>query len=178
MNLNLVMANGRGPRGTMIWPTTGVPASSVGINGDWAIDSAAEMLYPPKVNGAWSVPGISFAGSPNAVLVAAEAITGPALVNISSTFQVRHANAATGLPANGYITGSVASSGNATVYFSGLITGLTGLTGGPAFLSDVTPGAIAAAPAASGSGHFAQPVGVAISATSIIFNPGTMNGPV
>lgn len=63
--MNLVISGGRGPRGSIIWPTTGVPASNIGFNGDYAIDDAAGVLYGPKATGAWPAPGLSLIGPSN-----------------------------------------------------------------------------------------------------------------
>lgn len=112
------------------------------------------------------------------LMQASQSITGPALVNVSTTFKIAPANASAGLPANGFITQSVGSGSAVPVYFSGLVSGFTGLSGGPVFVSSTTPGAASSSPPASGSGNYAQLVGVAVSSTSIIFNPGLMNGPL
>lgn len=117
-------------------------------------------------------------GSAATALVADEAITAPALVSVKTNFHVVRANAATGIPANGFITASASSGGLAIVYASGIVTGLSGLTGGNAFLSYSTPGAVTSTPPTSSSGFYAQQVGTAVSSSSIIFFPGPMNGPL
>ena len=113
----------------------------------------------------------------SAYAIAATNLTAPALVNISSAFQVQYANAATGLPANGYITASVTSGNLGLVFYAGLLSGLSGLTGGNVFLSASSPGGVTSTPP-SGSGQYVQAVGVALSSGSIIFIPGAMNGPL
>jgi hypothetical protein len=110
--------------------------------------------------------------------MASTAITAPALVNIASNFTVGPANAATGLAANGYITDSVASGGMVTVFFSGTIEGLSGLTGAPVFLSHTSPGAVTETPPAIGSGDYVQQVGVGLSDTTMSFSAAPMNGPL
>lgn len=47
-----------GVRGNTVLGGNGAPASSVGIDGDWYIDTAARRMYGPKSGGAW---GGSFA---------------------------------------------------------------------------------------------------------------------
>ena len=103
--------------------------------------------------------------------MASASMTGPALVNIGSSFQVGYANGATGKAANGYIANSVTSGNPATVYFSGLVTGQSGLTPGPVFLSPSSPGGVTQTPPASGSGDYVQQVGMAVSATAYLFQP-------
>lgn len=115
---------------------------------------------------------------PTPSLTAAQAITAPALVNVSATFQIAPANAATGLPANGYIATSVNMGAQVPVFFSGLASGFSDLTGGMVFLSPSTPGGVTQTPPASGSGDYVQPVGFAVTSSSIVFNPGIMNGPL
>ena len=112
------------------------------------------------------------AGAP---LVAAVNITGPAFVNINSSFQIQTASAATGLSANGYILTSVLATGTVTVYTSGIITGLSGLTGGPAYLT-LTGGAAQSTPV-TGTGTYTQILGLALSSSSVSFNPQGMLGP-
>lgn len=117
-------------------------------------------------------------GGSTATLVADEAITAPSLVSVKANFHIVHANASTGLPANGFITTTVGSGAVAIVYGGGVVGGFSGLTGGSAFLSYTTPGGVTSTPPASGSGDYAQLVGYAISATTIVFNPGALNGPL
>lgn len=110
-----------------------------------------------------------------AVIVASEALSSGNLVNIYSnagTANCRKADGSTtGKVAHGFVLASVTSGGNASVYLSGLNTAVTGLTPGPQFLSDATPGAsVAAAPTTSG--HTVQKVGIAVSATALQFDPG------
>ena len=54
------------PRGGVTLPTNGAPASSLGIDGDWALDAGARRLYGPKASGAWptfsAVPAPTAAG--------------------------------------------------------------------------------------------------------------------
>jgi hypothetical protein len=43
------------PRGGVTLATDGAPAVSLGINGDWALDTGTRRLYGPKASGAWPV---------------------------------------------------------------------------------------------------------------------------
>lgn len=110
-------------------------------------------------------------GASTKSIVASEAITAPALVNIwndSSVAKIRKADAATNKPANGFILASVASAAAADVYFEGEVTGFSGLTAGKVWLSSTVPGATQATIPTT-SGHIAQSVGWATSATTIDF---------
>jgi hypothetical protein len=102
-------------------------------------------------------------------LPATETITGP-LVNIYSatgTPSIRNADGSVaGKEANAFVLGAVANAATAEVYASGLIPGLTGLTIGPVYLSDTTPGAVSSTPAAT-AGHVYQRVGSATSTTTV-----------
>ena len=106
-------------------------------------------------------------------MVASEAITAPALVNIwddAGTAKIRKADAATNKPANGFILASVASAASAAVYFEGEVTGFSGLVAGKVWLSATVPGATQAAIPTT-AGHIAQSVGWVTSATTIDFEP-------
>lgn len=64
----IIMANPAAAAGgasvvNTIYSTSGTPSSGVGINGDFAIDSSAKVLYGPKAAGAWP-SGVSLAGTP------------------------------------------------------------------------------------------------------------------
>jgi hypothetical protein len=43
---------------------TGAPDNTVGHDGDFYLDTAAEVLYGPKAGGAWPTPGTSLTGQP------------------------------------------------------------------------------------------------------------------
>lgn len=106
-------------------------------------------------------------------IVASEALSAGDLVNIwndSGVEKVRKADAsAEGKEAVGFVKASVLSSGTASVYFEGRITGKTGLTpGARQYLSAATAGAVVET-APSAAGNVVQFVGVAVSATEIDF---------
>lgn len=114
-------------------------------------------------------------------LPASETLAPGALVNIwesGSVFEVRNANGAgaSGFAAQGFVIAPFTATQTAVVFPSGVIAGLSGLVGGPVFLG-ATAGAITQTPPANGSGNYSQLVGFAISANSIVFQPGLMNGP-
>jgi len=86
---------------------------------------------------------------------------------------VRKANAGdTTKPATGFVTATVSSGDDVTVYFAGsIITGLSGLTPGAAQYLDTTGGGITET-APSSDGEIVQSLGTALSSTSMIFDPG------
>ena len=45
---------------------TGAPQGNLGKDGDFYLDTQADVLYGPKANGAWPVNGVSLAGIPGA----------------------------------------------------------------------------------------------------------------
>lgn len=59
-----------GASGNTVLNGTGAPATSVGNDGDFYIDTSASVLYGPKAGGSWPVSGVSLIGAPGA--------TGPA----------------------------------------------------------------------------------------------------
>jgi hypothetical protein len=110
-----------------------------------------------------------------AALVASENLASGAIVNIhtvSGAARAQNANATDDTkPAHGFVAAAVASGGTATVYFSGQINGaLTGLTPGAVCYLDTSAGGIAATPPA-GAGNMVQRLGVALSATQLLFVP-------
>ena len=113
-------------------------------------------------------------GADTAVIVASEALVAGNLVNIwnnAGVANVRKAdNTTAGKEAHGFVLAAVANAANATVYFEGSVTGLTGLTGGTKYLG--TAGA-AVASAPTTAGNVVQVVGFATSTTVLNFNAGT-----
>lgn len=109
-----------------------------------------------------------------ALIQASENLAAGDLVNIwssSGSFRVRKADATSaGKKAHGFVLSAVTSGANATVYFEGSNTGVTGLTPGTQFLS--TTAGVATATAPSGTGNVVQQVGVSASATVLNFESG------
>jgi len=52
-----------GSNGKTVLNGTGAPDNSIGSDGDFYIDTAANVLYGPKAGGAWASPGVSLVGS-------------------------------------------------------------------------------------------------------------------
>ena len=112
-------------------------------------------------------------GADTAVIVTSEALAAGDFVNIhnSTGAKARKADATTaGKEAHGFVLAAVTSGGNATVYFEGTNTQVTGQTPGNVYLQ--TTAGTGGATIPSASGNVVQQLGVAISATSINFERG------
>lgn len=110
-------------------------------------------------------------GADTATIQASEALAAGDFVNIhnvSGSPRVRKADASTaGKEAHGFVLTAASAGANATVYFEGQNTQVTGKTpGARQYLSATTPGATTETPP-SGSGSVVQYLGVAVSGTSI-----------
>ncbi len=112
-------------------------------------------------------------GADSKTITAAENLSAGDLVYLNASGQALKADANTVTKmAVGFVLASISSAASGTVYFDGTITGLTSLTqGAPYFLSAASAGAITATPP-SGAGDIVQPIGWAVSATELTFNPG------
>lgn len=110
-------------------------------------------------------------GADTASIASSENLAAGDLVNIwndTGTAKVRKADATTsGKEAHGFVLSAVTSPANATVYFEGTNTAVTGLTPGNQFLATTAGTTTSTAP--SGSGNVVQKVGVASSAASLNF---------
>lgn len=51
-----------GTNGSSVLSGAGAPADSVGVNGDFYLDTAAHVLYGPKANGHWPGSGVPLVG--------------------------------------------------------------------------------------------------------------------
>lgn len=112
-------------------------------------------------------------GAETSAIEAFGALAAGDMVNVyndSGTMKVRKADGSSGVaPANGFVLQAYTTGQTATVYWGGLVTGLSGLTPGQHFLS-TTPGATNHV-APSTAGNIVQRVGIAISADVLMFNP-------
>lgn len=112
-------------------------------------------------------------GPDTAIINATEALAAGDFVNVynSSGAKCRKADAtSSGKEAHGFVLSSVNKDANATVYFEGTNTGVTGMTPGVVFLSATAGLATGTAP--SSAGNVVQRLGVAVSATAINFESG------
>lgn len=111
-------------------------------------------------------------GADTSVIASSENLSAGDVINIwdsAGTPKVRKADASVaGKEAHGFVLTGVTSPANATVYFEGSNTQMTGLIAGPQYLSATTPGKTQSA-APSAAGQVVQVVGFATSATSMNF---------
>lgn len=110
-------------------------------------------------------------GADTAIIAATEDLAAGDFVNIysSSGAKCRKADASTaGKEAHGFVLAAVSNGNNATVYFEGTNTQVTGQTPGVVFLSAASPG-LATSTAPSGSGNVVQRIGFATGTTAINF---------
>lgn len=114
-------------------------------------------------------------GADTATIEASEGLAAGDLVNVwndGGTPKVRKADAtAVGKEAVGFVLEVVTSGANATVYFEGRITGLSGLTPGARQYLSTTAGARTET-APSTTGNVLQTIGRAIGTDTISFEPG------
>lgn len=93
------------------------------------------------------------------------------IYNNAGTPTARKADGATtGKTANGYVTAGSTSPAAAQVYFGGINTAVSTVTGGEIYLSDTTPGGFTSTPPST-AGHTLQRIGSGVTATAIAFNP-------
>jgi hypothetical protein len=116
-------------------------------------------------------------GSLTAQVLTSEALAAGDLVNTwnnAGVLNARKADASVfGKQADGFVLSAFAISTEALVYFpGGDNTAVTGMTPGRQFLSDTTPGKTQTT-VPSTAGHLVQTVGIATSATNLIFDPQT-----
>lgn len=113
-------------------------------------------------------------GADAKTMTASENIAARDMVNVAATGQIRKADASNDRPAHGFVLAAIANAASGTVYFEGVVTGLSALTiGSRYFLSDSVAGGVTLTAATAGAGKISQEVGVAISATEISFEPQT-----
>lgn len=113
-------------------------------------------------------------GADTALINASEALAAGDWVNIWSDggdFKVRKADATVaGKSAHGFVLAAVASGADATVYFEGTNTQVTGQTPGNVYLQ--TTAGTGGATVPSAAGNVVQQIGVAVSATAVNFERG------
>jgi hypothetical protein len=111
----------------------------------------------------------------DAIVADVGGLTSGDMVNIYSnggTLTARKADATTeGKHAHGFVTDTVTAGNNATVHRPGQTnSGLTGLTVGNVYFLSVTAGAVTDIPPED-VGNIVQSLGIAMSATTLAFNP-------
>lgn len=113
-------------------------------------------------------------GADTAVIVASESLANGDWVSVwndAGTPKVRKADATSaGKAADGFVLASVTAAANATVYFEGTNTGVTGQTAGAVYLQTTAGAGGSTVP--STAGNVVQRIGVAVSATAVNFERG------
>ena len=113
-------------------------------------------------------------GADTAVIVASEGLSAGDWVNVwndAGTAKARKADATSaGKETHGFVLAAFSGAANATVYFEGTNTQVSGQTPGAVFLQ--TTAGTGGATAPSASGNVVQQVGVAVSATAVNFERG------
>lgn len=150
--------------GSSGFPTEQAGAVTSTANAIVALDAAG------KLDSTMMPTGV---GSDSASLTSGEALSAGNLVYIAAAGTVFKADAnAVAKAAIGFVLSSVGSGAAITVYFEGTVTGLASLTPGAAqFLSDATTGGVIST-IPSGAGKIVQPVGTAVTATTMTFEAG------
>ena len=113
-------------------------------------------------------------GADTASIQASENLAAGDFVNVwnNAGAKVRKADATTaGKDAHGFVLSAVTSGNQATVYFEGTNTQVSGQSPGPVFLQTTAGTVVATIPSASG--NVVQQVGIATSATAVNFERGT-----
>lgn len=108
------------------------------------------------------------------LIQASETLAAGDLVNIHDDTgpRARKADATTvGKEVHGFVLDGATAAANASVYFAGILTGLTGLTPGARQYLSTTPGLRVATPP-SATGNIVQKVGVAVATDTMAFNLG------
>src|SRR3990172_570831 len=93
------------------------------------------------------------------------------ILALDATGKVRKADAtAEGKEAHGFVLAAYLAAVSATVYLENTNTSIAGATGGTRYYLSTTPGSFTATPPAA-AGNVVQPIGQALSATEIEFEP-------
>ena len=102
---------------------------------------------------------------------ASEALAANDLVNQATDGTVRKADASNGRDVSGFVKAAVSNGAAATVYKEGSLTGLSGLTPGARYFLSATTAGSRTATAPTTPGQLWQPIGKAVSATEIDYEP-------
>lgn len=110
-------------------------------------------------------------GPDTQTIQASENLAAGDFVNIhnSGGARVRKADASNGRVAHGFVLSAITSGASGAVYLEGSNTGLSGLTPGDRLYLSGSSAGTATSTAPSTSGHYVQPLGVAVSATAMAF---------
>lgn len=153
----------------------GVITEVLGIQTSAGAGNAGDLVAlddTGRIDGSMMPVGI---GADTALISASEALAAGDFVNVwdsAGAFKVRKADATVaGKEAHGFVLAAVASGSDATVYFEGTNTQVTGQTPGDVFLQ--TTAGVGGSAVPSASGNVVQQIGIAVSATAVNFERGT-----
>lgn len=157
--------------------SSGVPTDALAIAASAGAGDAGKI---PKLDAAGKLDATLMPaglGAETRVIQASEALNAGDLVNIHNVAgnpRIRKADATVaGKEAHGFVLAAVGSGANGTVYpEENVLSGLAGLTPGARQFLHTTAGARTEV-APSAAGNVAQVIGVALSATEIMFRPET-----
>lgn len=111
-------------------------------------------------------------GADTASITSSENLAAGDYINVwndAGTAKARKADATiSGKEAHGFVLSAVTSGNNATVYFEGTNTAVSGQTGGVVYMS--TTAGIGSTSAPTGAGNVVQRIGYAVSATAVNFS--------
>ena len=175
----------------IVAPNTFLFSVSTGSTDIFVVDSSRDVIISGslKVSGSiTSTGGGSGAGFPFAgtalitgsivltsgsgfpSLLASETLAAGDFVNIFSGGVRKASSDNTARQAHGFVTASYSSTNPVIVFYSGLLTGISGLTAGSRYFLSTAGGRSTTAPTLTG--QLSQELGVAISTTAILFEPG------
>jgi hypothetical protein len=148
--------------GTASFATTASFALNAGGGGGSGFPFAGTALITGSI--------VLTSGSGFPSLLASETLTAGDFVNIFSGGVRRASSTDTTKQAHGFVTSSASSTNPVVVFYSGLNTQVSGLTAGARYFLSASGAESTTAPTLTG--QLSQEIGVAISTTAILFEPG------
>jgi hypothetical protein len=136
------------------------------------------MAYTSDYTGLEIDAAVAYANSTQITVQASETIAAGSLVNLytaTGALRAQKADASgTTKPAHGFVLAEITSGQSGAIQTLGVVTGLSGLTpGGDCWLSQSSAGGVTqSAPNEATTGKLIQLVGKALSASTLLFQPG------
>lgn len=144
------------------------------IKEEQAINSSSGAADADKIirtNAAGQIDNTFLASVESAVMTAFETLAAGDFIHIRSDGQIEKADAtAVGKEADGFVLQGITAASSGVVNFDGINTSVSGMTVGAMQFLDTTAGGITET-APSGSGNVVIKLGVAKTATELIFKP-------
>ena len=162
----------QGITGSLLGTSSFAASSSFALTASFALNAGGGSGTGFPFEGSALITGsiVLTSGSGFPSLLASETLTAGDFVNIFSGGVRRASNDDLTKQAHGFISESRVATNPVVVYYSGLNTGLTGLTAGARYFLGTTGGETATPVTATG--RLSQEIGVAISTTAILVNLG------